>query len=87
MHQTRKGNQIYFGMKAHLGVDPETKLIHSVVATPVNRHDSRVIGELLHGNEPQVWGNSAYTSQGEVIREKTPKTLVSENFENGRKAR
>ncbi|MBK6736533.1 MAG: IS5 family transposase [Haliea sp.] len=36
MHQTRKGNQWYFGMKAHIGVDSRTKLIHSVVATPAN---------------------------------------------------
>ena len=54
MHHTRKGNQWYFGMKAHFGVDSETKLIHSVVATPANRHDSQVIGEWLHGNEQQV---------------------------------
>jgi IS5 family transposase len=36
MHQTKKGNQWYFGMKAHLGVDSRTKLIHAVVATPAN---------------------------------------------------
>ena len=86
MHHTRKGNQWYFGMKAHLGVDSETKLIHSVVATPANRHDSQVIGELLHGNETQVWGDSAYTGQGEVIREKAPKALDLTN-EKGTRGR
>ena len=40
MHQTKKGNQWYFGMKAHLGVDSRTKLIHAVVATPANVADS-----------------------------------------------
>ncbi len=40
MHQTRKGNQWYFGMKAHIGVDSKTKLIHSIAVTPANIHDS-----------------------------------------------
>ena len=64
MHQTRKSNQWYFEMKVHLGVDREMKLIHSVVVTPANRHDSQVIGEWKHSNETQVWGDSAYTGQG-----------------------
>lgn len=68
MHQTRKGNQWYFGMKAHLGVDSRTKLIHSVVATAANVHDSQVLPDLLHGEETRVWGDSAYTGQGEAIR-------------------
>jgi len=73
MHQTKKGNQWYFGMKAHIGMDSRTKLIHSVVATPANVHDSRVLPHLLHGNETRVWGDSAYSGQGEVIREQAPK--------------
>ena len=68
MHQTKKGNQWYFGMKAHVGVDSKTKLIHSVVATPANVHDSRVLPDLLHGAETRVWGDSAYTGQTDVIR-------------------
>ena len=59
MRQTKKGNQWYFGMKAHIGVDTETKLIHSVVATGANVHDSVVIGDLLHGEEELVFGDSA----------------------------
>jgi IS5 family transposase len=51
MHQTKKGNQWYFGMKAHIGVDSRTKLIHSVAATAANVHDSQVLPELLHGQE------------------------------------
>ncbi len=73
MHQTKKGNQWYFGMKAHIGVDSKTKLIHSVAATPANVHDSQVLPDLLHGDETRVWGDSAYTGQGEVIREQSPK--------------
>lgn len=72
MHQTKKGNQWYFGMKAHIGVDSKTRLIHSVTATPANVHDSRVLPDLLHGGETRVWGDSAYTGQGEVIREVAP---------------
>ena len=49
MHQTKKGNQWYFGMKAHIGVDSRTKLIHSVTGTAANVHDSRQLGELLQG--------------------------------------
>jgi len=50
MHHTKKGNQWYFGMKAHNGVDSRTKVIHSVAATAANVHDSQVLPKLLHGN-------------------------------------
>ena len=59
MHQTRKGKQWYFGMKAHVGVDSKTKMIHSVVATAANVADSTVLPELLHGEETKVWGDQA----------------------------
>ena len=72
MHQTRKGRQWYFGMKAHIGVDSRSKLIHSVVATPANVHDSRVLRDLLHGDETRVWGGSAYAGQKAVILEVAP---------------
>jgi IS5 family transposase len=71
-HQTRKGNQWYFGMKLHIGVDSKTKLIHSVVVTPANVHDSRVLPDLLHGEETRVWGDSAYAGQTEAIKEAAP---------------
>lgn len=67
MHQTKKGNQWFFGMKAHIGVDSRTKLIHAVVATAANVHDSHCLPDLLHGEETKVWGDSAYQGQGEVI--------------------
>jgi IS5 family transposase len=72
MHQTRKGNQWYFGMKAHIGVDSHSKLIHSVVATAANVHDSQVLDDLLHGEETRVWGDSAYSGQQAVLREQAP---------------
>ena len=72
MHQTKKGKQWYFGMKAHIGVDSRTKLIHSVAATAANVHDSQLLPDLLHGNETRVWGDSAYTGQGDAIREQAP---------------
>src|SRR5271169_1576266 len=49
MHQTKKGKQWYFGMKAHVGVDSKTKMIHTVVATAANVADATVLPELLHG--------------------------------------
>jgi len=54
MHQTKKRNQWYFGMKAHFGVDSRGKLIHAVVATPANVADSTVLNDLLHGQETRV---------------------------------
>jgi IS5 family transposase len=73
MHQTKKGNQWYFGMKAHFGVDRRAKVIHSVVATAAHVHDSAVLGDLLHGAERDVWGDQAYQGQSEVIKKQAPK--------------
>src|ERR1700751_3436882 len=73
MHQTKKGNQWYFGMKAHLGVDSRSKLIHAVAATPAHVADSTVLPELLHGQETRVWGDQAYRGQRAVIREHAPR--------------
>jgi IS5 family transposase len=72
MHQTKKGNQWFFGMKAHIGVDSQSKLVHSAVATAANVHDSQIIGDLLHGEETRVWGDSAYAGQKEAINEQAP---------------
>lgn len=72
MHQTRKGNEWHFGMKMHIGVDSKTKLIHSIATSSANMHDSQMIGELLHGQETRVWGDSAYTGQRDTILDKAP---------------
>jgi len=60
MHQTRKGNQWFFGMKLHIGVDDALGLIHSVATTPANEHDVTVTDQLLHGEEKRVWGDAGY---------------------------
>jgi IS5 family transposase len=72
MHQTRKGNQWYFGMKAHVGVDAKTKLIHSVAATAANVADNKMLPQLLHGKETEVWGDQAYQGHSETIRQRAP---------------
>lgn len=84
MHQTRKGNQWFFGMKAHIGVDSRTKLIHHVVATAANVHDSVALGDLLHGNETRVWGDSAYSGKSDVIAECSPEAKDFTNKKGSR---
>jgi IS5 family transposase len=73
MHQTKKGNQWYFGMKAHIGVDSKAKIVHAVAATAANVHDSRVIDAILHGRETRVWGDSAYQGQRGAILKAAPR--------------
>jgi IS5 family transposase len=63
MKQTKKGNQWYFGMKAHIGTDTGKGLVHSIVVTNAAVHDSRVMDDLLHGEEQAVYGDKAYTSE------------------------
>lgn len=60
MHQTKKGNQWYFGMKAHIGVDAHSGLVHSVIGTAANVHDVNVAHALLHGNESDVYADAGY---------------------------
>ena len=73
MHQTKKGNEWHFGMKAHIGVDSRTKIIHSVAASAANVHDSLALPVLLHGKETCVWGDSAYQGQTDVIHQHAPR--------------
>ena len=72
MRQTRKGQQWYFGMKLHIGVDSQTGLAHSAVVTSANVHDKHPLPDLLHGQEQRVYGDSAYASQKELIASKAP---------------
>lgn len=60
MHQTKKGNQWYFGMKAHIGVDSQSGLVHHVHATPANTVDVTEVDQLLHGNETDVFADAGY---------------------------
>ena len=63
MHQTRKGKQWYFGMKVHTGTDADSGLVHTIVGTAANVADINVLGELLHGGEQSLHGDSAYHSK------------------------
>ncbi len=84
MHQTRKGQQWYFGMKLHIGVDSQTGLAHSAVVTAANVHDKHPLPDLLHGDEQRVYGDSAYASQKELIASKAPnaKDFTNERVRN-----
>lgn len=81
MHQTRKGQQWYFGMKLHVGVGSRTGPVHSAVVTAANVHDKHLPGDLLHGQEERIYGDSAYSSQKELIREHAPR---AKDFTNQR---
>ena len=61
MHQTRKGHQWYFGMKAHIGTDRDSKLVHTVVVTAAHVADVTKTAELLHGEETQIHADAGYT--------------------------
>ena len=70
MHQSKKGNQWHFGMKAHIGVDAESGLVHTVTTTPANEADVEQVADLLHGKEIQVWADSGYRgAQSRVERD------------------
>jgi IS5 family transposase len=63
MHQTRKGKQWYFGMKVHTGTDADSGIVHTVSGTAANEADVNMLGELLHGDEACLRGDSAYHSK------------------------
>jgi IS5 family transposase len=60
MHQTKKGKQWHFGMKAHIGVDAESGLVHTVIGTAANVNDVTQAGALLHGQETAAFGDAGY---------------------------
>ena len=72
MHQTKKGNQWYFGMKAHIGVDSKEGIVHSVCSTAASVSDVHMLPDLLHGDERKVWGNAGYQGQTEAIHQAAP---------------
>src|ERR1700758_384994 len=69
MHQTRKGQQWYFGLKAHIGVDSKQGHVHSVCTSAASVADKHMLPDLLHGEERKVWGDGGYQGQGEAIRQ------------------
>jgi transposase, IS5 family len=72
MHQTRKGKQWYFGLKAHIGVDSKEGHVHSLCTSAASVADKHMLPDLLHGEERKVWGDVGYQGQGEAIREAAP---------------
>src|SRR5208283_2978328 len=73
MHQTKKGNQWYFGAKAHIGVDSKETVVHSVATSAASVADKHMLPDLLHGEEKKVWGDAGYQGQTKAIREAAPK--------------
>jgi IS5 family transposase len=69
MHQTKKGNQWYHGMKSHIGIDADSGLVHSVVGTAANVNDVTQAHRLVHGEETDVFADAGY--QGVEKREET----------------
>ena len=72
MHQTRKGRQWYFGLKAHIGVDSKEGVVHSVCTSAASVADKHMLPDLLHGQERKVWGDGGYQGQTKAIREAAP---------------
>ena len=75
MSSTKKGNQWYFGMKAHIGVDADSGIVHSVVGTAAKVADNTMLDELLHGEEESVHGDKAYTTNEHNV--------LASDYENG----
>ncbi|AKU51435.1 IS5 family transposase [Xanthomonas arboricola] len=81
MHQTKKGNQYYFGMKAHIGVDDVSGLVHHVECTAANVADITQAHKLLHGKEDTLSGDSGYTGlekRAEMARKRKLRYLIAE---------
>lgn len=72
MHQVRKGNQWYFGMKAHIGVDSKAGIVHSLCSTAASVSDVHMLPDLLHGGEKKVWGDGGYQGQTAAIHKAAP---------------
>ena len=61
MHQTKKGNQWHFGMKAHIGVDVASGVVHTLIGTAANEADITQMAAVLHGREEAVFADAGYT--------------------------
>jgi len=72
MHQTKKGNQWFFGLKTHIGVDSKEGHVHSVATSAANVSDVHMLPGLLHGEERKVWGDGGYQGQTEAIKQAAP---------------
>ena len=78
-HSTKKGNNWYFGYKAHIGVDKDTGLVHTLKTTAANVHDVTMVPQLLSGKEKTVHGDSGYLGaekrEDAVLRNKDGKKI------------
>lgn len=78
-HSTKKGNQYFFGYKAHIGADKDTGIVHHLEVTAANEHDVTQTSKLLHGEEKEIYGDSGYTGaekrEDAVIRNKSGKKI------------
>ena len=77
MHQTKKGNQWYFGMKAHIGVDADSGMVHSVIGTAANVGDVTQAGGLLHGDEQVAFGDAGYRGVAKRVEAQGPEWHVA----------
>src|SRR4051812_15738726 len=77
MHQTKKGKQWFFGMKAHIGVDAQSGLVHTVIGTAANVSDVTQAGALLHGNETTAFGDAGYRGVHKREEAKGPRWHVA----------
>ena len=77
MHQTKKGNQWHFGMKAHIGVDVDSGLVHTVTTTPANESDVAQVEDLLHGKEEVVHADAGYTGAEKRVKRKRIKWHIA----------
>jgi len=68
MHQTKKGEQWHFGMKAHIGVDADSGLVHTVTTTAAHEADVAQVADLLHGKEEDVYADSGYRGAPNRVR-------------------
>lgn len=85
MHQTKKGNQWHFGMKAHIGVDAESGLVHTVIGTAANVNDVTQAADLLHGEETDAWGDAGYQGVDKREELKDSKTRWSVSMRPGKR--
>jgi transposase, IS5 family len=76
-HQTKKGNQWHHGMKAHIGVDAESGLVHSLISTAANAHDVTQAGALLHGDETDAFGDAGYRGVAKREEAKGPQWHIA----------
>jgi transposase, IS5 family len=77
MSQTKKGDQWYFGMKAHIGADTDSGLVHTVVTTAANEADIEVADELLHGKEQTIHADAGYTGADKRYAKKGRTWLIA----------